>query len=58
MVTFVGAAEKIRRCLVTGLFSNAARLHYDGTYRTVREDYTLKVYQGSAIMYRTDYPKW
>ncbi|KFD60739.1 hypothetical protein M514_10096 [Trichuris suis] len=50
--------DRIRQSLVYGFFSNAAKLHHDGTYHTIREDFTLKIYKGSAIMYRKEYPKW
>lgn len=53
-----GETAKIRRCLVNGFFSNAAKLHFSGTYRTVKEDYPMKVYKGSTIMYRKEYPQW
>uniref|UniRef100_A0A915BN31 RNA helicase n=1 Tax=Parascaris univalens TaxID=6257 RepID=A0A915BN31_PARUN len=48
----------IRRCLVKGFFSQAAQYHYTGDYVTVREEYHFKVYKGSAIMYRKEFPKW
>uniref|UniRef100_A0A5S6R3J9 RNA helicase n=1 Tax=Trichuris muris TaxID=70415 RepID=A0A5S6R3J9_TRIMR len=50
--------DRIKQCLVYGFFSNAAKLHHDGTYRTIRENFPLKIYKGSAIMYRKEYPKW
>jgi ATP-dependent RNA helicase DDX35 len=46
----IGETAKIRRCLVNGFFPNAAKYHYTGAYYTVKEDYPLKVYKGSAIM--------
>uniref|UniRef100_A0A915K2G2 DEAD-box helicase OB fold domain-containing protein n=1 Tax=Romanomermis culicivorax TaxID=13658 RepID=A0A915K2G2_ROMCU len=43
-------ADRIRRCLVAGFFNNAAKLHHTGVYKTVRENYTLRIYMGSALM--------
>lgn len=43
---------------MTGFFSQAAKLHYTGTYRTIRDDFPLNVYKGSAIMYGEELPKW
>uniref|UniRef100_A0A914X0A8 RNA helicase n=1 Tax=Plectus sambesii TaxID=2011161 RepID=A0A914X0A8_9BILA len=54
----IGETAKIRRCLVNGFFSHAAKLHFSGTYRTVKEDYPMKIYKGSTIMYRKEYPQW
>ncbi|VDK59107.1 unnamed protein product [Anisakis simplex] len=53
-----GASSMIRRCLVKGFFSQAAQYHSSGDYVTVREDYHFKVYKGSALMYRKEFPKW
>ncbi|VDP02523.1 unnamed protein product, partial [Soboliphyme baturini] len=50
--------DRIARCLVSGFFSNAAKLHTTGLYHTVRENFPLKIYKGSAIMYRKEYPPW
>uniref|UniRef100_A0A914BWD0 RNA helicase n=1 Tax=Acrobeloides nanus TaxID=290746 RepID=A0A914BWD0_9BILA len=54
----IGSTAKIRRCLVNGFFPYAARYDHTGNYVTIREEYPFKVYKGSAIMYRPEYPKW
>ncbi|KAH7724470.1 DEAH protein box protein [Aphelenchoides avenae] len=54
----IGETAKIRRCLLTGFFTQAARYTHTGDYVTVREEYPFKVYKGSSIMYRKEYPKW
>lgn len=33
--------DAILRCICAGFFANAARLHLDGTYRTIRGDTPL-----------------
>jgi hypothetical protein len=40
--------DAIRKCLVSGLFPNAAYLHMSGTYRTVRGDIPLVVHPTSG----------
>ncbi|CAI5446400.1 unnamed protein product [Caenorhabditis angaria] len=54
----INASENIRRCLVTGFFSQAAKYHYTGKYMTVKEEFPFNVYKGSSIMFKKDYPKW
>ena len=39
--------DSIRKCLVSGLFPNAAYLHMSGAYRTVRGDIPLAVHPNS-----------
>lgn len=49
--TAATAAQKsdaIRKCLVSGLFPNAAYLHMSGAYRTVRGDLPLAVHPTSG----------
>ncbi|EJD74781.1 D-tyrosyl-tRNA(Tyr) deacylase [Loa loa] len=53
-----GEVNSILRCLVKGFFSQAAYYHYSGDYVTVRNEYHFKVYKGSAIMYKKEFPKW
>uniref|UniRef100_A0A8R1TXJ8 RNA helicase n=1 Tax=Onchocerca volvulus TaxID=6282 RepID=A0A8R1TXJ8_ONCVO len=53
-----GELKSILRCLVKGFFSQAAYYHYSGDYVTVRNEYHFKVYKGSAIMYKKEFPKW
>jgi ATP-dependent RNA helicase DDX35 len=43
------AANLIRKCLVAGYFSQAARRHADGTYRTVRGKHALEIHPGSVL---------
>lgn len=37
LISCGGETDKIRRCLVSGYFRNAARCEPDGSYRSVRE---------------------
>lgn len=55
---FLDSVDAIRKCLVKGFFSQAAHYHYSGDYVTIKEEYHFKVYKGSAIMYRKEFPKW
>ncbi|KRZ52360.1 putative ATP-dependent RNA helicase DHX35 -like protein, partial [Trichinella nativa] len=52
------AIDRIKQALVSGFFSCAAKLDHTGTYRTIRENFPLKISKGSALMYRNEYPKW
>ncbi|CAI2349570.1 unnamed protein product [Caenorhabditis sp. 36 PRJEB53466] len=54
----LNASENIRRCLVTGFFSQAAKYHYTGKYMTVKEEFAFNMYKGSSIMFKKDYPPW
>ncbi|XP_064393087.1 probable ATP-dependent RNA helicase DHX35 isoform X2 [Halichondria panicea] len=47
----------VQRCIVSGFFSNAARLHYSGSYRTVRGDHTLHIHP-SSVLYEQPAPQW
>ncbi|KRY69080.1 putative ATP-dependent RNA helicase DHX35 -like protein, partial [Trichinella pseudospiralis] len=51
------AIDRIKQALVSGFFSCAAKLDHTGTYRTIRENFPLKISKGSALMYRHQYPK-
>ncbi|CAG9537679.1 unnamed protein product [Cercopithifilaria johnstoni] len=53
-----GEFKSILRCLVKGFFSQAAYYHYSGDYVTIRNKHHFKIYKGSAIMYRREFPKW
>ncbi|KAB8339157.1 hypothetical protein FH972_022093 [Carpinus fangiana] len=44
--------EKIRRCLTTGLFSQAARMQPDGTFKTVNGGTTLHAHPSSLMFNR------
>ncbi|CAD5121285.1 unnamed protein product [Dimorphilus gyrociliatus] len=41
--------EAVTRCLVTGLFSNAAKLYPTGEYRTIRDNEVLHIHPTSII---------
>eukprot|EP00731_Ephydatia_muelleri_P027081 Em0018g1181a len=56
-VSYKGDPKPIQRCLVSGFFPNAARLHYTGTYRSVRGDHTLQVHP-SSVLYEVRNPSW
>ncbi|CAD5216592.1 unnamed protein product [Bursaphelenchus xylophilus] len=54
----IGETARIRRCLLTGFFSQCARYDHTGHYVTLRDSIPFKVYKGSTVMYRKDYPKY
>ncbi|XP_015833475.2 probable ATP-dependent RNA helicase DHX35 isoform X1 [Tribolium castaneum] len=56
-VSCQGVTEIICKCLVTGLFPNAAYLHYSGVYKTVRGDIELFVHPDS-VLYTIPQPQW
>lgn len=47
----------IRKCLVKGLFPNAAYLHHSGSYKTIRGDIELSVHPDS-VLYTIPQPQW
>ncbi|KAK7869960.1 hypothetical protein R5R35_013734 [Gryllus longicercus] len=47
----------ILRCLTSGLFPNAAYLHYSGVYKTIRGDQELHIHP-SSVLYSQEQPKW
>ncbi|KAK6185965.1 hypothetical protein SNE40_008091 [Patella caerulea] len=49
--------EAIRRCITAGFFANAAKLHYTGEYRTVRDDQTLHIHP-TSVLFPEIPPKW
>ena len=49
--------DAVRRCIVSGLFPNAAYLHVSGEYRTVRGDIPLAVHP-TSVLYTIKQPKW
>ncbi|EJW85626.1 CDK5 regulatory subunit-associated protein 1 [Wuchereria bancrofti] len=53
-----GELNSVLRCLVKGFFSQAAYYHYSGDYVTIRNEHHFKIYKGSAIMYKREFPKW
>jgi len=61
MLTASSAAlksENIRKCLVAGLFPNAAYLHMSGFYRTIRGDLPLAVHPTSTVYTMSPQPAW
>jgi len=49
--------EVILKCIVAGLFPNAAYLHMSGDYRTVRGDIPLKIHPKS-VLYTVKWPSY
>ena len=49
--------DQIVKCIVSGLFPNAAYLHMSGTYRTVRGDFPLLVHP-TSVLYAVEQPSW
>ncbi len=52
-----GDTDNIRKCIVSGLFPNAAFLHMSGTFRTVRGDREVSIHPTSTL-YSTTQPSW
>lgn len=50
--------DMIRKCLVSGYFANAAYLHHDGDYRTIRGNHILRAHPTSVINSLHDRPKY
>ncbi|ORY22759.1 pre-mRNA splicing factor [Naematelia encephala] len=53
-----GDAKRLRRCLVSGYFKNAARMMPDGTYRSARENAVLHVHPSSVMFTRQPSTGW
>ncbi|KAF7304640.1 hypothetical protein MKEN_01177900 [Mycena kentingensis (nom. inval.)] len=53
-----GDAARVRRCLVSGYWRNAARWAADGTYRSVRGNRTLHVHPTSVLFTRKPRSGW
>ncbi|MBN3279122.1 DHX35 helicase, partial [Polyodon spathula] len=53
----LGDPEVILRCIVSGFFANAARLHHSGAYRTLRDDHELHIHP-TSVLYAEKPPKW
>ena len=49
--------DMVRRCIVRGFFANAAKLHVDGKYRTIRGDHILAVHP-SSVLFTERYPPY
>ncbi|XP_069740321.1 probable ATP-dependent RNA helicase DHX35 isoform X1 [Narcine bancroftii] len=52
-----GDPDPILRCIVSGFFANAARFHYSGFYRTIRDDYELHIHP-TSVLYGEKEPQW
>ena len=52
-----GDTDNIRKCIVSGLFPNAAYLHMTGTFRTVRGDMEVGIHRTSTL-YSVTQPSW
>ncbi|KAK0532280.1 hypothetical protein OC834_002666 [Tilletia horrida] len=57
-VSCEGDAGRLRRCLVSGYFKNAAKMLPDGSYRSVRENAVLHVHPSSVLFTRVPSTKW
>ncbi|CAH0546363.1 unnamed protein product [Brassicogethes aeneus] len=51
------STETVNKCIVNGLFPNAAYLHGSGVYKTVRGDIELYVHPDS-VLYTIKQPQW
>ena len=56
-ILFITADDDIRRCIVSGLFPNAAYLHPSGVFRTVKGDIPLHVHS-TSVLYAIKPPSW
>ncbi|XP_047439691.1 probable ATP-dependent RNA helicase DHX35 [Mugil cephalus] len=52
-----GDPDVILKCIVSGFFSNAARIHHSGSYRTLRDDRELHIHPNS-VLFGEKPPKW
>ncbi|XP_012286028.1 probable ATP-dependent RNA helicase DHX35 isoform X2 [Orussus abietinus] len=52
-----GNTQQVLRCITTGLFPNAAYLHYTGVYKTVRGNRDLYIHPNSCL-YTLQQPQW
>ncbi|KAG5880171.1 hypothetical protein JTB14_001661 [Gonioctena quinquepunctata] len=57
IVSCIRSTETIRKCLIKGLFPNAAYLHHTGVYKTIRGDIELFVHPDS-VLYSVPQPQW
>ena len=55
--TMGASGDDIRRCIVSGMFPNAAYLHPSGVYRTVRGDIPLHIHP-TSILYALKPATW
>ncbi|KAM7326963.1 hypothetical protein ACRRTK_013330 [Alexandromys fortis] len=52
-----GDPDPVLKCIVSGFFANAARLHSSGAYRTIRDDHELHIHPAS-VLYAEKPPRW
>ncbi|XP_078508280.1 putative ATP-dependent RNA helicase DHX35 isoform X1 [Lissotriton helveticus] len=52
-----GDPDPILRCIVSGFFANAAKLHSTGVYRTLRDDHELYIHP-TSVLYGEKPPQW
>ncbi|XP_018090692.1 probable ATP-dependent RNA helicase DHX35 [Xenopus laevis] len=52
-----GDPDPILRCIVSGFFANAAKLHSTGVYRTVRDGHELHIHP-TSVLYAEKPPNW
>ncbi|ETL30347.1 hypothetical protein F441_17089 [Phytophthora nicotianae CJ01A1] len=48
----------IRKCIVSGYFANAAKLHADGVYRTLRDQRPVQLHPTSVYYHMGTLPDW
>ncbi|OWZ35392.1 ATP-dependent RNA helicase DDX35 [Cryptococcus neoformans AD2-60a] len=58
IVSCEGDAVRLRKCLVSGYFKNAAKMMPDGTYRSARENAPLHVHPSSVMFTRQPSTGW
>ncbi|KIR58628.1 ATP-dependent RNA helicase DDX35 [Cryptococcus bacillisporus CA1873] len=58
IVSCEGDAVRLRKCLVSGYFKNAAKMLPDGTYRSARENAPLHVHPSSVMFTRQPSTGW
>lgn len=42
-------SQALCKCIAAGYFYNSARLHPDGTYRTLRDERTVRIHPSSVL---------
>ncbi|GLE03238.1 hypothetical protein PINS_up012117 [Pythium insidiosum] len=55
---FESENTRILKCFVSGFFSNAAKLHADGKYKTVRDGRVVRVHPTSVFYHAGRLPDW
>lgn len=57
LVSCEDSVDAIRRCITAGFFANAAKLHYTGEFRTVRDDHPLHIHP-TSVLFTEMPPQW